>query len=241
MIWAAFLLTHRRGKASPASSVEEFERRMNSLAETHSGSSGRYILMPRKGAKIMDTRERNRFRVRRRRRRIFFFLLEFAVLAALIGLFPPFRKILWAALVLGGLLVLYTLMLLRIRVEEVGQARRRRALESSMAARARADGHRSYRHPPLNGYGGTNGNSSERGSVIRSASVYASGHPSGNGRGNGRTGDRDGQADHPESWVGIAEPTAVKGGGLRIQDDDVHVVVYRSDEIPTDALRSAAP
>ena len=98
IIWTALLLPSRRRKTSPTTSVEEFERKMSSLAEANNALPGRWVLMPRKGKRIMEPRERTRFRVRRRRRHIFMVLLEATLLTLLIGLFPPLHKMLLGAL-----------------------------------------------------------------------------------------------------------------------------------------------
>jgi hypothetical protein len=47
-------------------------------------------------------------------------------------------------------------------------------------------------------------------------------------------------SDQRRSWAGIAEPDHIREGGVRIIDDDVHVVVYRSGEVEVGSLRSAA-
>src|SRR5207244_10884158 len=85
MIWAAILIPSRRRRRSPRSSVEEFEKKMNSLAETQNSSPGRWVVMPRKGQRIMDPGERKRFRARRRRRFVFMTLLELTVLALVVA------------------------------------------------------------------------------------------------------------------------------------------------------------
>ena len=97
-------------------SVEDFERRMELLAhaEVH-GTSGRWIVTPRKGVRFLGPRERQQARVRARRRRVFVFLLEAIGLALLIGVVPPLRASWIVAGVLGGLLVIYIWALLVIK------------------------------------------------------------------------------------------------------------------------------
>jgi hypothetical protein len=209
IIWTALLLPSRRRKTSPTTSVEEFERKMSSLAEANNASPGRWVLMPRKGQRIMEPRERTRFRVRRRRRHIFMVLLEATILALLIGLFPPLHKMLLGAAALGGTLLVYVLSLMKIRADEIGRARLRRA----MAAAVR------------------------RPRALTGPAAPGARQPRGNGRvakgGNGHV------PAHGDSWVGLGRPDPLGKGGLRIMDDDVHVIVYRSDEIPVQSGRPA--
>jgi len=115
IMWTAFLMPIGR-KRSDARSVEDFERRMELLAqaEVH-GTSGRWIVTPRKGVRFLGPREREQARVRARRRRVFVFLLEAIVLALLIGVVPPLRASWIVAAVLGGLLVIYIWALLVIK------------------------------------------------------------------------------------------------------------------------------
>ena len=115
IMWAAFLVPVSR-KRSDARSVEDFERRMELLAqaEVH-GTSGRWIVTPRKGVRFLGPRERQQARARARRRRVFVFLLEAIGLSLLIGLVPPLRASWVVAAALGGLLVLYVWALLVIK------------------------------------------------------------------------------------------------------------------------------
>jgi len=115
IMWTAFLMPIGR-KRSDARSVEDFERRMELLAhaEVH-GTSGRWIVTPRKGVRFLGPRERQQARVRARRRRVFVFLLEAIGLALLIGVVPPLRASWIVAGVLGGLLVIYVWALLVIK------------------------------------------------------------------------------------------------------------------------------
>src|SRR6266581_9569719 len=100
IIWAAFLLPSDRS-ASPVSTVEEFERKMDMLAETNGVSPGRWVLVPRKGERFLGSRDRKRLRVRRRRRQVFSVLVEATGLTLLIGLFPPLHLMLVGTAILA--------------------------------------------------------------------------------------------------------------------------------------------
>jgi Flp pilus assembly protein TadB len=115
IMWAAFLLPAGR-KRSDARSVEDFERRMELLAqaEVH-GTGGRWIVTPRKGVRFLGPRERQQARARARRRRVFVFLLEAIGLSLLIGVVPPLRVAWVVSATLGGLLFIYVWALLVIK------------------------------------------------------------------------------------------------------------------------------
>jgi len=115
IMWATFLVPMGR-KRSDARSVEEFERRMELLAqaEVH-GTGGRWIVTPRKGVRFLGPRERQQARARARRRRVFVFLLEAIGLSLLIGIVPPLRVSWIVAAALGGLLLIYVWALLVIK------------------------------------------------------------------------------------------------------------------------------
>jgi len=83
-------------------------------AEVH-GTTGRWIVTPRKGVRFLGPRERQQARARARRRRVFVFLLEAIALTLLIGAVPPLRVAWVVAAGLGGLLVLYVWALLVIK------------------------------------------------------------------------------------------------------------------------------
>jgi Flp pilus assembly protein TadB len=123
IMWAAFLVPIGR-KRSDARSVQDFERRMELLAqaEVH-GTGGRWIVTPRKGVRFLGPRERQQARARERRRRIFAVLLEAIGLALLIGLVPPLRPAWIVAAVLGGVLVLYVWMLLVMKARAAAAPR----------------------------------------------------------------------------------------------------------------------
>ena len=115
IIWAAFLIPIGR-RRSDNRSVEDFEHRMELLAnaEVH-GTTGRWIVTPRKGVRFLGPRERQQARARARRRRIFVFLLEAIGLTVLIGVVPPLRVAWYVSAALGGLLLLYVWALLVIK------------------------------------------------------------------------------------------------------------------------------
>jgi hypothetical protein len=200
MIWAALLFPAR--SRSPKSSVEEFEQKMNLLAEANRAAPGRWVLMPRKGHRFLGP-DRERARVRRRRRQVFMVLLEATGLTLIMGIFPPFRSMLWVTAILVVVLLVYMATLVRLRAEELERARMRRTV-------AYGSGVRSF------GYG--NG--------------YSNGHGNGHARRHSTNGNGNGHraTDPRVNWL---------ESGLRLVDDDVHVVVYRSDEIDTSSLTSA--
>ena len=198
IIWVVFLLPYGRWWSSPTTSVEEFERNMDLLAETNGRSPGRWVLIPRKGARFVGAKGRSRMRVRRRRRQILAFLIEITLLALVIGLFPPLHRMLVVPAVLACILVVYVLALMRIRVVEVERARatRRRA-----AARGATD----------------------------------QGTPA------------DSTVTLPSQTVAEGDARVLAESGLRIiqddlmiTEDDVHVVVHRSDEIDLEQVRAAS-
>ena len=105
IIWGVFLLPQGRFSLSAGSSLEEFERSMDLLAETQRRGPGRWVVMPRKGAPIKDFRDLSKARVRRRRRRILAGLAELSGLFLLMGVFPPLQGMLVPGLILLGLLL----------------------------------------------------------------------------------------------------------------------------------------
>jgi len=133
IIWVASLLPLGRFKASASTSVEEFKRSMDLLAETHRRSPGRWVIMPREGAQFTNPTELHRARLRRRRRQILAGLTEATVLFFLIGLFPPLHSMLYVAVGLLAVLLLYASMLARVRAAEAART------EAIAARRARRD------------------------------------------------------------------------------------------------------
>lgn len=107
MIWAAVLLPPPGRRVSARTSVEEFERDMDVLAETEGNTHGRWIVTPRKGVAFLGTRNRARVRARERRRRVLVFFLESIAMTFLIGLAPPLRLMWASSAVLAALLLVY--------------------------------------------------------------------------------------------------------------------------------------
>jgi hypothetical protein len=110
--------------------VEDFERRMELLADTERNGQGRWIVTPRKGMAFIGPRERAKQRARQRRRRVFVFMVECIVLTALIGLVPPLHAMWFAT---GGLLALlgvYVWLLVSLKA---------RSAEERSFAKARTD------------------------------------------------------------------------------------------------------
>src|SRR2546422_3781224 len=105
IIWATFLFPSWR--RSPTSTVEQFEERMNLLAEANRASPGRWVLVPKKGQRFLGPQDRQRARMRRRRRFLFVALLELIGLTLIMGLFQPLRPMWFITVFLGGVLVLY--------------------------------------------------------------------------------------------------------------------------------------
>ena len=122
IMWAAFLIpTQRRDGARLAGSVEDFERRMEFLAHAEvNGTTGRWIVTPRKGARFVGDAERRKARVRDRRRRVLVFLIEAIGISFLIGLVPPLRVVWNVTLALAILLGAYVWMLISMKHRTVG-------------------------------------------------------------------------------------------------------------------------
>jgi hypothetical protein len=166
-MWAAFLLpSANRREARASASVEDFERRMELLAQAEAhGGPGRWIMTPRKGVRFVGPSERQRARARERRRQVFAFLLEAIGLTFLIGLVPPLRTVAWLVSgVLLVLLVLYVWLLLTIKhraghPHEAARAARppapRAKARPAATATARyvAEGRSTWARPTFNGLG----------------------------------------------------------------------------------------
>ncbi len=299
IVWAIFLFPFiRRRMRSPVTTVEEFEQKMDYLAEANVSSRGRWVLTPRAGARFLGRSGRSRSRVRARRRQVLVLLLEATGLAVLIGLFPPFHKILLGAAALAVLLLIYAVLLVRIRALEDQRARMRRSRSGRMAAyayetypayaharstaRLVAPGRREPNGRPAGrgrGPGGydddwagwdeprqrhayANGRSraEERGRAPAeraraNGNDRAYGHAAsdgGNGNGNGNAAGyrgygRDRMVDlgrYEDDWrTAVAEELAAyQDEPFRLVEDDVHIVVHRSDELDMselDDLRTA--
>jgi hypothetical protein len=205
IIWAIFLFPFLRRRRSPVTTVEEFEQKMDFLAETNVASRGRWVIAPRKGERFLGERGRNRSRVRERRRQVFTLLLEATGLALLIGLFPPFHRILLGAAILGGLFLVYALLLVRVRSVEDHRAKLRRARPSAVRPTYAFDEAPSWLH--------------------------------GNGRATLHRADAEADGwSRPAETVLVLEPDDEP---VLYVDEDVHIVVHRSDELNLHGLRAA--
>lgn len=164
IIWVVVLLPAGRRRHSPDRSVDDFERRMELLAQAEShGSSGRWIVTPRKSTPFVGHAERQRERARDRRRQVFVFMLEAITLTFLIGLVPPLRSVWYVTMGLGALLLVYMWLLLSIKHRESAhrtQVRsanaapvRRRAQPAAPAARYVAEGRSTWARPNFGGLG----------------------------------------------------------------------------------------
>jgi hypothetical protein len=133
IMWAAFLIPLSR-RRSPTTSVDEFERRMEFLAHAEAnGTTGRWIVTPRKGARFIGDAERRRARTRDRRRRVLVSLIESIGVTFLMGLVPPFRVFWYVSAGLGLLLLAYVWLLVSLKQREVTTEE-----ESSMSPQERA-------------------------------------------------------------------------------------------------------
>jgi hypothetical protein len=258
IIWAIFLFPFIRRRRSPVTTVEEFEQKMDFLAETNTTTRGRWVLTPRKGERFLGRSGRTRSRIRERRRQVLVLLLEATGLALLIGLFPPFHRILVAAATLGALLLVYSLLLVRIRSVEAHRSQIRR----TRAAALRRSAYESYGRygsmPTSNGIGYGAGYGTSYGYDAQYAELRAASSAS-----NVRSGldlrtraDANGWGSRPASTSGSAHRDAVRDDWRRpavvrsvnddqidpsiLMDEDVHVVVHRSDELDLSELRAAS-
>jgi hypothetical protein len=282
IVWAIFLFPFiRRRMRSPVTTVEEFEQRMDYLAETHSPSRGRWVLTPRRDERFLGRSGRTRSRVRVRRRQVLVLLLEATGLALLIGLFPPFHRILMGAAALAVVLLLYVLALVRIRLVEEHRAQARRSRSSRMAAYgyetypAYADG-RSIRTAPRTPRAAARSNEGVVPASARTAAYAAyAGYDDGDdwsspaparhartngngtngdgtngtnaarartgGNGNGHSGRMIRLDDYESDWrASVADELAAHfDDPILFVDEDVHLVVHRSDEIDVSELRAA--
>ena len=76
-MWGVALIPLAKRRRSMSASVEDFERRMEFLAHAEvNGTTGRWIVTSRKGARFIGDAERRRARVLDRRRRVLVFLIE---------------------------------------------------------------------------------------------------------------------------------------------------------------------
>jgi hypothetical protein len=192
------------------STVEEFERKMDMLAETNGVAPGRWVLVPRKGERFMGSRDRTRVRMRRRRRQVFSFLVEATALTLLIGFFPPLRMMLVGTVILAVLLLLYMLLLIQLKATEEANARVAQARHVMVRQpRPRAQVF-ARMHAPAGAIGKRNGHGNGHGIG------HGNGHGQANGNGHRSVFDLVGTEDLLESGVRIL--------------DDVHVIIRRRGE-----------
>jgi hypothetical protein len=143
-------------------SVEDFERRMEFLAHAEvNGTTGRWIVTPRKGARFIGDAERRRARLRDRRRRVLGFLIESIGVTFLMGLVPPLRVVWNLTLVLAVLLGAYVWMLISIKhrstqtlTDSVRDARVPEDRAAAFAARYVIEGQNGHPRKRFNGLEG---------------------------------------------------------------------------------------
>ena len=160
IMWIAFLVPSKRRRPSPATTVVDFERRMELLAQAESnGDAGRWIITPRKGVRFVGSAERRRVRARDRRRQVFTFLLESIGITFLIGLVPPLRVVWTVTAILGALLLAYVYLLITIKQREphpdaqLHAARVPERTKRRVAVRHVAEGGGNWARPKVNGLG----------------------------------------------------------------------------------------
>lgn len=135
VLWAAFLVPSWASSPNKADkSMKDFERNMDTLAETE--SQGRWIVTPRKGTTFIGMRARAHARACERRRRVLVVLIESLVLTALIGLVPPLRAMWYATafllVLLGG--YVWALVTMKARTDANDPARPREAAATAPAS-----------------------------------------------------------------------------------------------------------
>lgn len=162
IMWGAMLVPTGRRRLSPNASVQDFERRMELLAQTELNANGRWIVTPRKGMPFVGTAERQRSRARERRKQVFTFLLESIGITFLMGLVPPLRALWNVTMVLGVLMGLYIWLLLYMKSQgqvtsahEQARAARSPGSRAPHVANTRfvAEGRSTWARPTFNGLG----------------------------------------------------------------------------------------
>ncbi len=162
IVWAAFLVPWSR-RRSESKTVEDFEERLELLAHAGvHGTTGRWIVTPRKGVRFLGPQERHRARNRERRKKVLIFLIESIGLTFLIGLAPPLRPVWYVSGALAGLLLLYIWLLLAIKhratdphdvVRAAHAPARVAAAHHEAPGRYVADGPMAWARPAFNGLG----------------------------------------------------------------------------------------
>jgi hypothetical protein len=140
-------------------------------------------------------------------------LLESTGLTLIMGIFPPFRIMLGVTVVLVFVLLVYMATLVKLRAEELERARTEHMALIGHGAKGRyyTDEY-GYRWP-----------TAQSTQPAYQESSYRNGNGNGNGNGHGQLGPN-------AEWL---------ESGLRLVDDDCHVVVYRSDEIDVSGVTPA--
>ncbi|HEX5937462.1 MAG TPA: hypothetical protein VFZ75_07225 [Actinomycetota bacterium] len=139
IMWGAALIPLTKRRRSTSASVEDFERRMEFLAHAEvNGTTGRWIVTPRKGARFIGDAERRRARILDRRRRVFVFLLEAIAVTFLMGLVPPLRIVWNVSLALAILLGVYVWMLIALKRRSEAEADPRAAARNARLPEDRA-------------------------------------------------------------------------------------------------------
>ena len=115
-IWAILLVPSARRRPPPSPIRSDMPTDQEDFARP-----GRWILSPKRGSRFVGYQQRERERARERRRRVYVFLLEAAGLTGLIGLFPPLRGMLVVTGIFLGLLAVYTILVLQLRLGRTGR------------------------------------------------------------------------------------------------------------------------
>lgn len=172
---------------------------MTMLEDANNRSAGRWVLTPKKDEWFMGPAERERRRVRHRRKRLFVALLEAVGVSLLIGAPPPLHRV-W---IVTGLLVValacYCALLLRWRKSEARAARSRRAITRRRRPALR----------PRYGQARTRTREEDLVEAFEAAGLQVAAF--------------DPATDGPEVRSLVWED------GIRIIEDDVHVVVRRPE------------
>jgi len=188
-------------------------------------------------------------------------LLEMTALTFMMGLFPPFRVMLYGTGILAFVLLAYAALLVKIREEEFAQARLRIALERQRAYEGMAPGARTRvpvatgRYAVPAGHTNRNGHSNGHAYANGGGNGYANGNGYSNGNGNGHAyangnGHSNGHANGHGNGHGSGHANGnghgrgaldaiLREGGVEIIDDDIHIVVRPAREFADQAARSS--
>jgi hypothetical protein len=220
--------------------------------------------MPQKGHRLLGSKERNRIRVRQRRRLVLAILIQGIVLTGLIGLVPFLRPVLYVTAALGIALLLYAAMLLKVRSDEARMARtrrikmvRRRMAQDRMAAPAYAGNGYGYREAydlDVSSRPGRSAGVDEYGrqagavpaprarvSAPRGRVDATNGSASGNGHRNGASSGAERNGASRNGTAEAVDYLVEDDDRIEFVDDDVHVTVWRTSDLETEARRAATP